>query len=368
MSSSWLRNHVRHWVVPGLKLLAKNHRQDLQESGHYFKTISIAADKGRPQPTTQDLLDITTADDYKPIGLRPSKRCKRPEAGLVYAAVSSFYPRHPLLRARALEILRECDPKLWMDSSRLAYAESGSYNQADVVHSIIKSSWRALKDIADGRTIILPGRDVWPWEILAQRDKYPTIYDPRISRLFCFAYGKAVLGQTGARNKLLRKVCLEEWGVDLSECIIFDTGFAGSIPAAIRGATRIDVPHLMLSSEQSSLHNEGREWTQIFPNHKGARSKVLCIEYFPKYQKSGTVMPAVENTGQPASDIRKAMGGDVQPVQYLNDPFEFIKAAALTIWMWHNQSPRYIRQGKHQEIAETEVPLPTKIHMQKTLV
>ena len=336
MSNSFLRNHIRHEVVPGLKLLAGYHRSDLTEEGYYNKRLRMSDGVGK-QPTTHDLEAYTSAPGYKPLALRPSKKCKRPEAGLVYSAVSSFYPRHPKLRVEALRILRDCDPANLMDEHRLGYAKVDGYKSWDVAHSIVKSSWRALKDIADGRTIILPGRDVWPWEILARRDGYPTVYDPRISRMFCFGSN---ISYGGVRNDLLRKVCLEEWGVELGKCLIFDTGFMGSIPAAIRKATGVDVPHLMLSSEQGSTHNAGMPWTQIFPHHKGARSKVLCIEYFPKYHKSGTVK-------------------DGKPIQYLSDTLEFIKAAALTIWMWTHQSPRFIRHGKYQTTPTDQELVPT---------
>jgi len=346
MSSSWLRNHIRHHVVPGLKLLSGFHRQDVAAEGYYHKVLKMPAGVGK-QPTSDDLLAYTTSADYKPLALRPSKKCSRPEAGLVYSAVSSFYPRHPKLREEALRILQRCDPETFMDEGRLMYSKTEGYKSSDVAHSIVKSSWRALKDIADGRTIILPGRDVWPWEILARREGYPTVYDPRISRMFCFG---SSLGYGNVRTKLLQRVCLEEWGVKLDECLIFDTGFMGSIPAAIRKATGVDVPHLMLSSEQGSTHNAGMPWTQIFPHHKGARSKVLCIEYFPKYYKSGTV----ERT-RPlnAFEAHDATGAE-KPIQYLSDSLEFIKAAALTIWMWTHQSPRFIRQGKYQTTPADE--------------
>jgi hypothetical protein len=306
---SWLRNHIRCFVVPGLKALAKA-RGPLYKPALWSSWLDYS-----PKEEASIL-----ASDVRPlnISLRPSKKCKYTEAGLVYSAVCSFFrdvpgPSTPggsinrnSFREQALEILRECDAQHFLPNRSGIVPAGSNYKAEDVIHSILKSSWRSLKEITQGKTIILPGRDVWPWEVLARRNNYPTIYDPRISRILC------------SHKEVLRKIC-KEWDVDFGEVIIFDTGFAGSIPAAISDVVGTKVRFLMLSS------NRRDGWTQLFPNHRGSRSKVLCIEYFPKYFKTGTV-------------------DNGQPVQYLSYPLDFVKTAAFTIWLWYHRSPRFIKQ------------------------
>jgi hypothetical protein len=301
---SWLRNHIRHFVVPGLKALAK---------------ARIPAD-GPPrrygewgEPLTPNTGVLSTEVTPLNIGLRPSKKCSHKEAGLVYAAVCSFF-RDTKFRDDALRILSKCDADLLMPDYRSdvvikvkeADGKEVIYSKADVIHSIIKNTWRSLKEIAEDRIIILPGRDVWAWEVLARKNNHPTIFDPRISRIYC------------SNRSVLEQTC-KEWDVDFKKALIFDTGFAGSIPRAISSVVGTDVKFLLLSSSNR------KGWTQIYPNHKGSRSKVLCIEYFPKYFKTGTVLKG-------------------EPTQFLASPLEFVKAAAFTIWLWYYRSPRFIKQ------------------------
>src|SRR4051794_31916934 len=77
--------------------------------------------------------------------------------------------------------------------------------------TVIKNSWRSIKRAAEGKPILLPGRDVFVWEILAQREKYPTLFLPECSRL------------------TVRHVKIP----DLHQYFLFDTGFAGSIPRGL---------------------------------------------------------------------------------------------------------------------------------------
>jgi len=291
-----------------------------------FQAQELKPVEGKGTPRSEDVKPF-------PVRLRVEQGYPTPEQGLMAAAINSFFSKkhQPILRQSMLDAIQgNIKLSQLMSQHRLDNARVRTYDPADVAHSIIKSSWRSLKQIADGRTIILPGRDVWPWEILARKEGYPTVYDPRISRLF------------SGHHDLLREA-VDAWGVDLRKCLMFDTGWNGSIPAAFRNALGITFDYKMLSAEENSYHNRDQGWTQLFPNHKGARGKVLCIEYFPKYHKSGTG--------------RMTAAGKSEAVQYLADPLEFVKAAALTIWVWHHQSPRFVnltRKAPEEEEEEEE--------------
>jgi len=325
---SWLRNHIRCFVVPGLKALSESKGPLCKPTWSWMEGV------------TRTSISSSSIHPLK-VNLRPSKKCKYTEAGLVYSAICSFFREEPHIakkvgysktpeksfKKQALDILRECDSKHFMPQSLGVTSNAcSSYKVEDIIHSILKSSWKSLKEIAQGKTIILPGRDVWPWEVFARKNNYPTIYDPRISRIL------------SGDKEVLREIC-KTWDVDFNKVIIFDTGFAGSIPAAISSVVGTEVKFLLLSS-----NNRGAKWTQLFPNHRGSRSKVLCIEYFPKYFKTGTVDKGL-------------------PVQYLSYPLDFVKSAAFTIWLWHNKSPRFIKTHTNQNNSSTKADSNMEIIM-----
>jgi hypothetical protein len=236
---------------------------------------------------------------------RPSTKCPNVEAGLVYATVASVVPKGEV-REQSLALLRE------LDGEKIVGNRSSELNRfnargSDVVHSILWNSLRAVKKRNRRlrrrghrrRATVLPGRDVWAWEVLARRQSMRTYFNPVISR-------------SVARDDQALLESMRGWPLDWSRALVFDTGFSGSIHRAICRVTHKRPDLLLLSGTN-----------QIFPNHSGSRAKALAIEYFPKYWRSGCV--------------REGM-----PVQYLATLEEFIRAAALTIWLWHHKSPRRI--------------------------
>jgi len=48
--------------------------------------------------------------------------------------------------------------------------------------TVIKNTWRSVKQHAEGRDLLLAGRDVFIFEILARRENYPTTFMPECSR------------------------------------------------------------------------------------------------------------------------------------------------------------------------------------------
>jgi hypothetical protein len=183
---------------------------------------------------------------------------------------------------------------------------------ATILHSFAKNAFRVIQKIAKDRLLILPGRDVWVFEILARKARHPSLYDPRISRTVAY------------RKALLRDAILSWEIIDFERAFVFDTGFAGTIADALRRVIG-RIPDLMLSTRRTRLDPETDrlEPLQVFPSHKGARAKALDIEYLPKYFQSGTIV------------------GD-KIVQMLAPLGEFLRAAAMTIWWFHAKSPRFI--------------------------
>jgi hypothetical protein len=281
---SWIKNHFRHFVVPGIRSLAR-------------------AD-GR----------ILTEQDIRPFDgrLRPSTKCQFAEAGLLYAAVSSVLRKSDPTREIALGLCRalgtpsESQFIYELDSAgrvkKLAEGYEG-VEGADVLHSFVGSSVRRLKRRTRKRaTVVYPGRDVWCWEVLSRKVGLPSLYDSCVSR-------------TVADNDQAIKQVVERWDVpDWARILLFDTGYQGTVPRAIGRAAGLERINMVMLSAMNDQE-------QIFPGHAKSRRKALACEYLAKYRRRGTTR-------------------DGSPYQELADLEEFIKAALLTVWLWHHVSPR----------------------------
>lgn len=307
---SWLHNHIQNFVVPGIKAIIEA-KPEIKEDPDWLYSFEKSTGGAKSEDVSR----------YGPYNLRPARACQHPEAGIVYTALRSFNARQKMGDEKyeaALRMLTKCDPEHFITKSlRYSFPAAGDVPPHDVIHNVVKNSWRALRRVctmSGPRTLILPGRDVWLWEVMCRKRNMPSVYDPRVSRLLTH------------NVDALRQV-INSWGVNITpETVVFDTGFAGSIYRAICGATDVKMTNLMLSTHISITSKAGKDIScQIFPNHANARAKALAIEYLPKYWKTGTVR-------------------DGQPVQYLADLDEFVKCAALTIWFWHHRSPRWIKQ------------------------
>lgn len=166
--------------------------------------------------------------------------------------------------------------------------------------TIIKNAWRSIKKDARGRTILLPGRDVFIFEVLARREGYPTTFIPECSRMTVAELAKTL---------------------DVSNCYLFDTGFAGSIPRALR-----------MENFKLLSHHEHDSRKQIFPRLTMSRHLALKIEGTPKYWESGRL---------------SIMGiQDNEVVQPLSKIHEFIEAARLTIAIYKNSAPKFINKSR----------------------
>jgi len=280
---SWLKNHLRHFVLPGIHTLSRANGKALTA------------------------LDIKPRDK----AIRPSTKCKFVEAGMLYSTIASVLRKNDPIREVALGLCRQVGRA---KDAEFVYEIDGrggikglgegydGVEGSDVLHSMLCNSMRRLKrQMRRKGSLLLPGRDVWCWEVLAQKLTVQSTFDSRVSR-------------SVARNPKAIKTCIETWQIkDWSDVLFFDTGFSGTIPRAIAHAEGLEeINMLLLSSYDSSK--------QIFRTHTGSRRKALAFEYLAKYFLSGTHR-------------------DGEPYQELSTLDEFIKSSLLTIWLWHHVSP-----------------------------
>ena len=95
---SWLRNHIRHYVVRGIRAIVKAQRE-LKTGGVLREPFSGKIVWYDAKPSVLDI-------PRRPINLRPAKGFKTKEQGLVWTALNSFNAPMPgLLRAVAMSKL-----------------------------------------------------------------------------------------------------------------------------------------------------------------------------------------------------------------------------------------------------------------------
>lgn len=181
--------------------------------------------------------------------------------------------------------------------------------------SVIKSIWRVVKREAAGKTLILPGRDVFIFEILARRENYPTVFFPKISRL---TVGRFVLPK------------------DSNKYFIFDTGFIGTIPRKL-GVTHFKL--LSYSNSENKFESNPEKRIQVFPRLSWSRGLALKIESTPKYWKTARK----EVTWEKAECLSEKKY-IIKIRQDFSSPEEFARAAKLTIEIYTNSAPRFINK------------------------
>lgn len=220
--------------------------------------------------------------------------------------------------------------------------------------AIIKNMWRAVKCAANGKPILLAGRDVYMFEVLARRENFPTTFRPDISRN--------------------TSIHIQE---DYSKHYLFDTGFAGSIPRDLKcehytmgssieaSPSTLGITRLYARKHQILL----RDTHQVFPRMVGARSLILKVEYTPKYWKRAFHRSERDYCNcvrpQPGDDVSVFSSKDrccncLQSItqnkqlgilQELSEPVEFLRAAYLTIEIYTDKSPRFV-EGQLPKLAD----------------
>lgn len=304
---SWIKNHFRHFVLPGIHTLAKHQG------------------RSNTAPGGLTITDIKPRDKQ----VRPSTKCKFVEAGLLYSLISSVLRKGDPTREIALGLCRQigrakdAEFVYAIDSRNGIKGLGDNYNGvegSDVLHSMLCNSMRRLKrKMRRSGSLLLPGRDVWAWEVMARKLSVKSTFDPRVSR------------GVARSNKALR-TCIDEWKVKSWEDVLFfDTGFSGSIPRAIAKAEGLPQINMLLLSSGTPKH-------QIFRTHTGSRAKALAFEYLAKYFVSGTAR-------------------DGAPYQELNPLDEFIKAALLTTWLWYHVSPARLPSYRDKKILRGNITI-----------
>lgn len=183
--------------------------------------------------------------------------------------------------------------------------------------AMIKNMWRSIKygSVTTGRPVLLAGRDVWVFEVLARRENFPTTFRPDISR-HTVNYVKE----------------------DYRDHLLFDTGFMGSIPKGLK------IEHFLLASwaeeARKNRHITG-ESRQVFPRMSGARSLALKIERTPKYWHAGYARDA---HGEAAGRWFYTPIGEVTIHQELANTNEFYRAAFLTLEIYKDSSPKFVEK------------------------
>ena len=170
----------------------------------------------------------------------------------------------------------------------------------------LEAVWKQAKRRANGRKILLAGRDTWEFEILARIEGVPTDFRPDISTsvavtgLTYFPNGGGYdFDRKGKPHPLIKE--------DYSEHYLLDSGYKGTIPKSL-GVKNWDMVRLSLGSLVSASRDKQQEVLdqhQVFPlAYRGTRNKlgqivssnkqspvynlVSSLEGSPKYWTSGT--------------------------------------------------------------------------------
>lgn len=157
--------------------------------------------------------------------------------------------------------------------------------------------WEQATRLARGRTILLPGRDVFLFEVIARmKDDYPTIFRPDIS---------------GAVAPYVTE--------DYSDCFVLDTGYKGSIPKAMK------IPNwsLVRFDFGGRKPEDVARW-QVFPKSRGRYYTSLSgsLEACPKYW------------------TRAGYFTETKKVTQVYDTYYFPYAAQLTMHVARSVKPR----------------------------
>lgn len=155
--------------------------------------------------------------------------------------------------------------------------------------------WKKATELAHGRVILLPGRDVFLFEVLARTiHDYPTIFRPDMSS------------------------SVTPWvKQEYTECYALDTGYKGSIPKALKMEHWALVRYDHYTSDPVWKNAVARPLRQVLPKALNQTYAGLSgnLEGCPKYWTRGEVY----------------MDGTVRKVRQTLDLTKFAEAAALTI-------------------------------------
>jgi len=175
-------------------------------------------------------------------------------------------------------------PKL-LNNNYLTTNQSLKMLKVEVNLKALLELWAEAKKRAQGRIILLPGRDVWLFEVLARLDGTKTIFRPEISS----DTWKWVAAHDPERELF-------------KNCYCVDSGNAGSIP---KGLSCVDWGLVYYSMGHHPLH----QLIQFNPNFKGPYYDCYCIlESIPKYWVRGALTTGPYNVQKIAPTSLNGIG------------------------------------------------------------
>jgi hypothetical protein len=124
----------------------------------------------------------------------------------------------------------------------------------------LKNVWEAAKKKAGGRMILLPGRDVFLFEVLARMEEFPTIFRPDISTLVS-PYVKE----------------------DYTDCYLLDTGYKGTIAKDLKIQNYGLIEFSIYSQKPEELKANKAKY-QVMESQDGLAG---VLEGTPKYWQRG---------------------------------------------------------------------------------
>lgn len=282
-----MEKHFREFLIPSLKLYSEISRKENQNSYVSITSRPLVPFVGKfPTPATPS---------------RKTNHWGLEEFGVLTAFLKSFNLwgyLEPGLRNTLNGTCLFRPASSPYGAHRVNLIDSNK-SAEDHLHWYLKTCCKSIKSRLAGtdKQVILLGRDVWLVSVLCDKMSIPYVFDPRVSR-----------GVAASED-----VCSLFPGWTMREGdILFDTGFAGTIHSRITERSGIHLENLMVSSYDKAK--------QLFPNSGIARNYALCVEYLPKYFKTGTVKE-----------------GEI--MQYYSDFPAFVEAAMLTVWTRNYQSP-----------------------------
>lgn len=192
----------------------------------------------------------------------------------------------------------------------------GSYVFPPAVCKLLFLAWQRAKFMAGSRTILLPGRDAWEFEILARLEDVNTIFEPRIS--------SCTKTDTLWKNKF-------------TECFLVDSGHQGSIAKAL-GITEFGLAYCSTPADGSA--KEKHEllptlgYNQLYGALEGSPKYWICAGYGQDDKGlnkiSGDVIIQTLSQKEPYFSKYQEQTNAKHPGTYSPSPSPFIGAAIIT--------------------------------------
>lgn len=238
MKTDWIINHFENFVFPALDL------------------VKSRIDKSRGYGI--DPINCNEISEHDPMQFRPTGRALGLpiELRMLSNAMDSMF-----------KLPVEGDTHKFIIASQIRRMIKDT--PIDKINDAVTSLKSIMKDLGF-KKIFFPGRDTWLYAVCCERRQIPYEYDPSISRA---------------------SVCSHLFGdyiksKNLTESLIFDTGFMGTIPRAISDHLGRRIPFTMHSSFKGVKSYHEKISSQIHPRRTGSRGVALDIERSHKYFES----------------------------------------------------------------------------------